>query len=42
MIILYTLVSANGSANKSEDAMAHRITMTDVAREAGVSLMTVW
>jgi LacI family transcriptional regulator len=37
----YTFVSANGSANKSEDAMAHRITMTDVAREAGVSLMTV-
>ncbi len=35
------IVSANGNANKSEDAMAHRITMTDVAREAGVSLMTV-
>ena len=32
----YTIVSANGSANNSEDAMAHRITMTDVAREGRV------
>lgn len=39
--LVSAIVSANGNANKNEDAMAHRITMTDVAREAGVSLMTV-
>lgn len=37
---LYNDVSANGNANKVE-AMTKRITMNDVSKEAGVSLMTV-
>lgn len=44
--IYYNAVSANGNANNHQDPltiepMTRRITMTDVAREAGVSLMTV-
>lgn len=45
MGFLYNLVSANdsdnGTANSSQEPMTHRITMTEVARRAGVSLMTV-
>lgn len=45
ILCLYTVVSApvsaNGNANRGLDRMAHRITMTDVAESAGVSLMTV-
>lgn len=39
--VFYNVVSVNGNANNSEESMPNRITMEDVAREAGVSIMTV-
>lgn len=38
---IYNTVSANGNVNSIVSNMANRVTIIDVAREAGVSLMTV-
>lgn len=40
-VLCYTDVTANGNANITEPSLTTRVTMSDVARQAGVSLMTV-